>query len=75
MEMRAITVAVLGGIHIFGGVGNLFGTLLAVILVTMIASGLQLANINTIWQLGVLGFILLMSVALNELFMKSQNKS
>jgi ribose/xylose/arabinose/galactoside ABC-type transport system permease subunit len=74
MEMRAITVAVLGGINIYGGVGNLVGTMLSVIIVTMIASGLQLANINTIWQLAILGFILLGAVALNQIFVKNQNK-
>ncbi len=74
MEMRAITVAVLGGIDIFGGAGNLVGTMLSVAIVTMIASGLQLANINTIWQLAVLGFILLGAVSLNQLFVKNQSK-
>ena len=74
MEMQAITVAVLGGIDIFGGVGNLAGTMLSVFIVTMIASGLQLANINTIWQLAILGLILLGSVALNQIFVENQNK-
>ena len=74
MEMQAITVAVLGGIDIFGGVGNLAGTMLSVFIVTMIASGLQLANINTIWQLAILGLILLGSVALNQIFIENQNK-
>jgi len=68
MDMRSITVAVLGGIDIYGGVGNLMGTILAVLIVTMIASGLQLANINTIWQLAVLGIILLGAVSLNQIF-------
>jgi ribose/xylose/arabinose/galactoside ABC-type transport system permease subunit len=66
MDMQSITVAVLGGIDIFGGVGSLIGTLLAVLIVTMLASGLQLANINTIWQLAILGLILLGAVALNQ---------
>jgi ribose/xylose/arabinose/galactoside ABC-type transport system permease subunit len=66
MELQAITVAVLGGVNIFGGSGSLLGTLLAVMIVTMVQSGLQLANINAIWQLAVLGFILLGAVALNQ---------
>lgn len=66
MELQSITVAVLGGTNIFGGYGSLAGTMLAVLIVTMVASGLQLANINTIWQLAVLGFILLGAVALNQ---------
>ncbi|MBW7886152.1 MAG: ABC transporter permease [Caldilineaceae bacterium] len=67
MELQSITVAVLGGIDIFGGTGSLLGTILAVLIVTMVASGLQLANINAIWQLAVLGFILLGAVALNQI--------
>jgi len=75
MDMESITVAVLGGIMITGGIGNLVGTALAVVIVTFIASGLQLANINTIWQLAVLGGLLLFSVAINQLFVKRQSIS
>jgi len=73
MDMRSITVAVLGGTDIYGGVGNITGTILAVLIVTMIASGLQLANINTIWQLAVLGVILLGAVSLNQVFVSKTN--
>lgn len=66
MELQSITVAVLGGTNIFGGFGSLLGTLLAVLIVTLVASGLQLGNINAIWQLAVLGIILLGAVALNQ---------
>ena len=74
MEMEAITVAVLGGISITGGIGSLIGVMLAVVIVTLIASGLQLASINTVWQLAVLGAILLVSIALNQLFNDSTAK-
>lgn len=67
IELQAITVAVLGGANIFGGEGSLGGTILAVLIVTMVATGLQLANINTVWQLGTIGVILLVSVATNQL--------
>lgn len=66
LELQAITVAMLGGTNIMGGVGSLVGTILAVLIVTMVASGLQLANVNTIWQLAALGFILLGAVAINQ---------
>ncbi|GIV63898.1 MAG: ribose import permease protein RbsC [Bellilinea sp.] len=67
MELQSITVTVLGGTNIFGGFGSLFGTLLSVLIVTLVASGLQLAGINAIWQLAVLGFILLGAVSINQL--------
>lgn len=65
-ELQSITVAVLGGTNIFGGEGTLAGSLLAVLLVTMLATGLQLANIDPTWQLGILGIVLLLAVTLNE---------
>ncbi|MDR0361524.1 MAG: ABC transporter permease [Planctomycetota bacterium] len=66
LEMQALTVTVLGGIDIFGGSGSLAGVMLAVLVVIMMQSGMQLANINTVWQLAVLGVILLGAVALNQ---------
>ena len=65
-EMQALTVTVLGGIDIFGGSGSLGGVMLAVLVVVVMQSGMQLANINTIWQLAVLGAILLGAVSLNQ---------
>lgn len=66
LELQAITVAMLGGTNIMGGSGSLVGTMLAVLILTMVASGLQLANVNTIWQLAILGLILLIAVAINQ---------
>ncbi|MEW6638278.1 MAG: ABC transporter permease [Actinomycetota bacterium] len=65
-ELQAITVAVLGGAAITGGEGSLAGTLLAVLLVTMIAFGLDLAGVNATWQLGVLGLLLVVTTLLNQ---------
>ena len=67
MEMQAITVAVLGGIGVAGGVGHLGGVLIGVFIITMMNSGLQIANINSIWQLATLGFILIIAIILNHL--------
>ncbi len=66
LELQAITIAVLGGMHIFGGKGQLGGVMLAVLVVTMLSPGLQIANINAIWQLAILGIILIGAVALNQ---------
>lgn len=66
LEMQAITVSVLGGISIAGGRGKISGVLLGVLIVTFLMSGLQIANINSMWQLALLGFILILSVVTNS---------
>lgn len=68
MELLSLVIAVLGGVHIMGGRGRMSGTLLAVALVTLINSGMQLAGIDQIWQRGVLGGLLVGAVLINNLF-------
>lgn len=75
LEMQALTVTVLGGIDIFGGSGSLGGVMMAVLVMIMLQSGLQLANINTIWQLAGLGIILLGAVALNQAISRKSRTS
>jgi ribose/xylose/arabinose/galactoside ABC-type transport system permease subunit len=63
MELAAVTIAVLGGTHIFGGTGGIPGTLVAILIITTLQIGLQLANISAAWQLGIIGILLIASVA------------
>lgn len=63
MELLAVTIAVLGGTHIFGGTGGVPGAIVAILIVTTLQIGLQLANISAAWQLGVIGILLIGSVA------------
>ena len=66
MELLSITIAVLGGTHIFGGTGSVPGTLMALLIVTTLQIGLQLANISPAWQLGVIGLFLIGSVSIES---------
>lgn len=62
LELQAITIAVLGGTAITGGVGRLSGTFLALILVAILNSGMQLAGIGSTYQIGLLGAVLIISM-------------
>lgn len=62
MELLSVTIAVLGGAHIFGGIGRVSGTVLAVLIVTTLQVALQLANISQAWQLAAIGLLLIGSV-------------
>lgn len=66
MEMKAITSAVLGGFSIKGGIGGVAGLMLAVLIITVTSSGLQISNINSIWELGILGLMLIIVVIIDE---------
>lgn len=70
LDLQSITIAVLAGTYIFGGRGRVSDTLLAVLLIVVLNSGLQLAGVDPAWQAGVLGLVLILSVVLNNLHMR-----
>lgn len=66
LELQAITIAVLGGVDIFGGKGHLSGVFLAVLLVVVLTSGLQLAGVGNSIQGGILGAVLVIASLANN---------
>ncbi|PRA81445.1 ABC transporter permease [Microbacterium sp. MYb66] len=72
MELQSITIAVLGGIVITGGIGRVSGTLLGLVLVVILNSGLQLAGVSNTWQIGLLGAVLIVSVLIDTLRVRRQ---
>ena len=71
-ELQAIAIAVLGGTVITGGSGTISGTLLAVIFVVALNSGLGLAGVAQVWQQGTLGLLLVVAVILNSYLQRRQ---
>lgn len=68
MNLAAITIAVLGGVSIVGGEGDVLGILLASLIVIFLYNGIGLAlGANAgIWQPFSLGVLLIGSALLNE---------
>ncbi len=68
MALPAITIAVLGGVAITGGVGRVSGVLLAALLITWLDAGMLLlfpGNQGTQYQLLALGSVLVFAALLN----------
>ncbi len=75
LNLRAITIAVLGGTNIVGGEGTIIGTVIAILLITVLNNGLQLSGVNPIWQDGILGMILIASAIVDFVMYKKLNYS
>ncbi len=75
MELLSVTIAVLGGTHIFGGLGRISGTIVAIMIVTTLQIGLQLANISQAWQLAVIGGLLIGSVVIDNFIVLKQRSA
>ena len=75
LEIQAITVAVLGGISITGGSGRLGSVIVAVLIITILNSGLQIANVNSIWQMAILGFVLIFAIIFNIILNQAADRA
>lgn len=65
LELESLAAALLGGIAITGGVGGVLGVLLAVVTIVTLKTGLQFINVPTIWQVGIVGLLLILSLLLD----------
>ncbi len=63
-ELEIITIAILGGVSIFGGSGKIPGVILAVLLIGMVQFGMQLNNIPGIIMSIFTGVLLIVSLVL-----------
>jgi len=59
LELESLAAALLGGIAITGGKGGVLGVLIAVLMIVTLKTGLQFINVSTVWQLGIVGALLL----------------
>ncbi len=65
-ELRSIGAVVIGGTPLSGGTGNVFGTLTGVLLLGVIANGLNLLHVDPAWQYIVTGGVIVFAVILHE---------
>jgi ribose/xylose/arabinose/galactoside ABC-type transport system permease subunit len=66
-EFQVVAAVVLGGVSLAGGVGNLLGALIGVLIFGLIQNGLSLMNVGTQYQMLITGAIIILAVAVDEL--------
>jgi rhamnose transport system permease protein len=69
-ELTVITAVVLGGTDIFGGRGTIFGTVVALLLMVVLKTAMDLRNIESQYQLAITGTLLVTAVLLANLLNK-----
>ena len=73
-ELDAVAAAVIGGISMIGGEGNVLGTFLGVLLITILRNGMSMLTVNTYWQKIILGVVMISAVMFDTLRHKSTRK-
>jgi rhamnose transport system permease protein len=66
LELQVVAAAVVGGVAIFGGSGNVYGAALVAVLLTTIGSSLAVLRIDPFWQQAAVGALILAAIGLDR---------
>lgn len=66
-NLESITAVVLGGTSLFGGRGNVLGTLVGALIVGVFRNGLTLMGVQSIYQWLITGILVILAVAVDQL--------
>ena len=65
--LQAVAAVVIGGTSLFGGVGNVIGTAIGVVIIASINNGLILMGIADFWQQIVVGVIIIAAMVIDQI--------
>jgi ribose/xylose/arabinose/galactoside ABC-type transport system permease subunit len=75
LELDAIAAVVLGGTNLFGGRGNVFGTFIAVLLLSVVKNLFNLVGLSSFFQMVVTGLIVVAALILNRVLERRSDRA
>lgn len=69
-NLDSITAVVIGGTSLFGGRGNMLGTLVGALIVGVFINGLQITGVDPLYQRLITGVLVILAVTLDQLLSK-----
>ena len=66
-ELNAIAAVVIGGTSLFGGRGNIVGSLIGAAIISVLITGLVILNVQPYWQMVAIGAIIILAVWIDQL--------
>ena len=71
-NLDSITAVVLGGTSLFGGRGNVIGTLIGALIVGVFRNGLVLMGVSSVYQILITGILVILAVSVDQLTHRRQ---
>jgi fructose transport system permease protein len=71
-NLDSITAVVLGGTSLFGGRGNVVGTLIGALIVGVFRNGLVLMGVSSVYQILITGILVILAVSVDQLSHRRQ---
>jgi len=72
LNLDSIAAAALGGASLFGAQGSAIGVFLGAMIIAIIKNGSVLLNINPFWQQVIIGILIVLTVALDQIRAKGK---
>jgi ribose transport system permease protein len=72
-ELDVIASCVLGGVSLFGGQGNLTGTIIGAFIIGILANGMTLLDVSSFYQMMAKGLVILLAVFI-DMRLKSRSR-
>ncbi len=66
-ELDSIAAAVIGGASLSGGKGNIFGTVVGALIVSVLLIGLIIMNVDPSWQMVAVGVLVILAVTIDQI--------
>jgi ribose transport system permease protein len=70
VELDVIAAVVIGGTSLFGGVGNIRGTIIGSFIIGVISNGLTILNVQSFWQDVAKGAVIFVAMTIDTLLRK-----
>lgn len=64
--LSSIAAVIIGGVSMFGGHGNIIGTVIGALIIAVLTTGLVMLNVQPFWQYVVIGVVVILAVAIDQ---------
>jgi ribose transport system permease protein len=64
--LQAIAAVAIGGTSFRGGIGNVSGTVVGVLIMTVLTNAMNLLGVSTLWQTALTGAVIILAVLLDQ---------
>ncbi len=64
--LSSIAAVIIGGVSMFGGSGNIIGTVIGSLIIALLTTGLVMLNVQPFWQYIVVGVVVILAVLIDQ---------
>lgn len=64
--LSSIAAVIIGGVSLYGGAGNVIGTVIGALIIAVLVTGLVMLNVQAFWQFIVVGAVVILAVLIDQ---------